>query len=293
MREEVAGKLAYARRALKRVDLAIADAATYGGSWNGPLAIHLRRLDAATTIFLREYAGAVSLPWVGSDLALTKLARRGRIDAELLAEARRWLTGNGDQLSEQALDASADPVADARAMRSVAERVIEATLDAWPEPAGELREGLDLLSSEGVPGALVRIQIEAETRAALRASGALLEIEEPSAMGRAWNVAAHRLRFEFGWRTAWTTLEVVARGSRDELVAAGRETLANLRDRRFLPARAPLEWHVLFFEHRGGDAATTLTCDPGYDVRTVAGRSALVWIVPKAGTYPDVEIVDP
>lgn len=242
--------------------------------------------------FLREYAGAVSLPVAGTEHALAKLARRGRIDAELHARARHWLCGNGEETSERALDACPDAAALARGILEAAERAIEAALEDGPDAASELTEQLALLSQEHVAGALVRIQPDAVTLAALRASGALVEHEEPSLMGRAWEVAARELRFEVGWRTAWTTLDMVVRGSRDELVAAGLQLLASLRDRRFLPRNVPAEWHVLMFEHRGGDPATTLTCDAGYDTRAVAGQSALVWVVPKPGAYPEVEIVE-
>lgn len=145
------------------------------------------------------------------------------------------------------------------------------TPKTWQQGGGDLRAAVDALAGSGRPGALLRMDVE----------GTASSIDD-DLLRRAWEKTVATLpTTAIGKRTAWSRFELVVEGDRATLGALGARLLTALkRD----DALAALEWHLVFVEIFGAEPERTFLCDPGYDLRAAAGKSAVAFVQPYPGS---------
>lgn len=150
----------------------------------------------------------------------------------------------------------------------------------WWLGDGDVAAAVTRLAKAGEPGALLRIELSQAWLTEAKASG-LDPAEESGLLRRAWDASASVLpRGTVGKRTLWTRFEHAVPGIPDALIVLGRKLVAALT---LAAQRLDCRWHVVFIEVKKGEAARALRCDPGYDLRRLENKSALVWAVPYAG----------
>lgn len=135
------------------------------------------------------------------------------------------------------------------------------------ELADDRRDGA-LLLVEALPSSLARIKAKLPEQKVLQT------------LLTAADRAARRFAPSPSARTSWSRYEVVLEGAQVELVS-GATALINE-----LLADADcggLDWRAVLTQIFPGDAARTLTCDPGYDLAALE-TSAVVWVQPYSGT---------
>ena len=165
----------------------------------------------------------------------------------------------------------------------------------WTLNGGEVGHAIEIIAAAQRAGALLRIEVERESLQKARADGLLRE-QEGGLLRIAWDtVVATIPPAAVGRRALWSTFEFVLEGDELALGALGLGAVKALESIQELP---PWCWHVIFTEVFTDEPVRTLLCDPGYDLGTAKGRTAIAWAKPYAGDdwrqprrYPTVKFL--
>jgi hypothetical protein len=169
----------------------------------------------------------------------------------------------------------------------------------WTLNGGEVRQAIELMVAERRIGALFRLEVERDSLQRGRADGVAPE-GEGTLLRLVWDTVVAALPpSTVGRRLGWSTFKFALEGDQLTVAPVGLRVVRALRS---VPELAPWRWHLVFTEVFASEPERTFRCDVGYDLRTVKGRTAIVWARPYAGDdwqetqrYPTVTFlnVDP
>jgi hypothetical protein len=167
------------------------------------------------------------------------------------------------------------------------------SIDPWTLNGGDIRASVEVMARARQPGALLSIEMEWHSLQRARAAG-LERAAEAAHLRGAWEMTVAALPpAAIGRRVMWTRFDFVLSGTQSTLSRLGQRLVAVLKG-----MAGSVEWHLVFTEVFLGESERTLCCDPGYDLLTVKGRTAIAWAKPYSGEdwqlsqrYPTVTFV--
>ncbi|AKT35913.1 hypothetical protein [Chondromyces crocatus] len=150
----------------------------------------------------------------------------------------------------------------------------------WEHNGGDLRAAADGLAKARSAGALLGIEIESDSLEKARDDEDTRD-REGELIRKAWETAVAVLpSAAVGRRTRWSRFEFILEGKRGGMGVLGERLLTAFKRDDDLSA---LEWHLIFTEIFVAEPERTFLCDPGYDLRTAEGMSAIAWVEPYPG----------
>jgi hypothetical protein len=145
----------------------------------------------------------------------------------------------------------------------------------WTLNGGDPRRIIESMAFAGRAGALLIV----ETTGSRSPTESVRE-EECARLRAAWDaLVAASPPTTVGRRAGWSKFEFALDGSRTHLAAQGRQLLAALNR---VPDLAGYHWHLVFIAAFAGEPERTFSCDPGYDLQTLEGETAIAWVEPCA-----------
>jgi hypothetical protein len=167
---------------------------------------------------------------------------------------------------------------------------------AWKRNGGEVRKAAEVMAASRQPGAVLFVDVEWDSLQRVRADGMARE-REGELLRVAWDTVIAALPpLAVGRRVMWSRFEFVLEGDQAALAPLGARVVSALVSVRELASYC---WHLVFIEVFAGEPERTFCCDPGYDVQTVKGRTAILWVKPYASDdwrepqrYPTVTFLD-